>query len=231
MFDWITGMVERTGYVGIALLMLLENVFPPIPSELIMPLAGFSAARGQLNLVMVVLAGTVGSVAGAMFWYYVGRWLGCERLKQLAARHGRWLTVTPGEVDAAAGWFRRHCGKSVLLGRLIPTVRTLISVPAGITEMALSKFLVYSVAGTGIWSGFLVGAGYLLEDQYERVAAWVNPVANLVIGMIAVYYIYRVATFRPREILSNEEERRRVGAAGRKRQDHARWHRHAGRWR
>jgi membrane protein DedA with SNARE-associated domain len=199
MFDWIGSFMERTGYVGIALLTLLENVFPPIPSELIMPLAGFKAARGEFNLTLVVLAGSFGSVAGAAFWYYVGRWLGRERLKKLAARHGRWLTVSPKDIDAAASWFQRHCGKSVLIGRLVPTVRTLISVPAGIAEMPLRKFLAYSAVGTAIWSGFLAATGYALEDQYRNVAGWVNPVTNIVIGILIVWYAYRVITFRSKD--------------------------------
>jgi len=198
MFDWITRLVEETGYVGIAFLMLLENVFPPIPSELIMPLAGFTAARGDLSLALVVLAGTVGSVAGATVWYAVGLWLGCERLKRLAGRHGRWLTLAPEEVDQAADWFQRHCGASVFLGRLVPAVRTLISVPAGIAGMALGQFLLYSTLGTVLWMGFLAGAGYLLEDQHKTVSTWLNPVSNLIVGGIFVWYVYRVVTFRPR---------------------------------
>nr|WP_246499927.1 DedA family protein [Azospirillum soli] len=197
-------MVEQTGYLGIAVLMLVENVFPPIPSELIMPLAGFTAARGELSLALVVLAGTAGSVAGALFWYYVGRWLGCERLKRLAARHGRWLTLGPEEIDDAAHWFQRHCGASVFFGRLIPAVRTLISVPAGIAGMALVRFLIYSAAGTAIWSAFLAGSGYLLEDQYQKVSGWVNPVSNLILGATAVWYVYRVITFRPKEARPKE---------------------------
>ncbi|MBK3734592.1 DedA family protein [Azospirillum brasilense] len=199
MFEWIADMVEGGGYAGIALLMLLENVFPPIPSELIMPLAGFVAARGDLSLPLVVLAGTVGSVAGALFWYYAGRWLGSERLKRLAARHGRWLTVAPAQVDEATGWFRRHSAASVLIGRLIPAVRTLISVPAGIAGMGLVRFLVYSTLGTALWSLVLAGAGYLLEGQYDKVSGWMDPVAKLVIAAFAGWYAYRVATFRPQE--------------------------------
>lgn len=199
MFDWITGLVERTGYAGIALLMFLENVFPPIPSELIMPLAGFTAARGELSLVPVVLAGTAGSVAGAVLWYWLGYRLGCERLKRFAARHGRWMTVAPEDVDQAAGWFRRHCGASVFFGRLVPAVRTLISVPAGIAEMTLGRFLLYSTLGTAVWTALLAGGGYLLEDQYQKVSGWVNPVSNVVLAACAVWYLYRVVTFRPRE--------------------------------
>jgi membrane protein DedA with SNARE-associated domain len=105
MFDWAVGLVEETGYIGIALLMLAENVFPPIPSELVMPIAGFITARGDLSAIGVVAAGTAGSLAGALLWYYVGRSVGCERIKGWAGRHGRWLTISPEEVDEAAALF------------------------------------------------------------------------------------------------------------------------------
>lgn len=196
MFDWVTGLVEQTGYLGIAFLMLAENVFPPIPSELIMPLAGFTAARGELNVVGVLLAGAVGSLAGALVWYYVGLWLGEERLKRWAARHGRWLTVTPGEVDQATAWFRRHGYLAVLFGRLVPAVRTLISVPAGIARMGLPIFLLYSGIGTVVWTTFLLAGGYLLEGRYQQVQEWLNPVSNAVIIVLVAWYLYRVVTFR-----------------------------------
>jgi membrane protein DedA with SNARE-associated domain len=199
MFDWMTEFVETTGYVGIALLMLAENVFPPIPSELIMPLAGFSAAQGQLSIIGVALAGIVGSLAGALLWYGVGRWLGCERLKRFAARHGKWLTLSPGEIDQAQSWFNRHGSKAVLIGRVVPGVRTLISVPAGIAEMPLSPFLLYSGLGTALWSTLLAGAGYLLEAKYEAVATYLNPVANIVFGILVMWYLYRLATRRSQD--------------------------------
>jgi len=196
MFDWITGFVVRSGYVGVLLLMLAENVVPPIPSELIMPLAGFTAARVQLSLALVILAGTVGSLLGAVLWYYVGKRLGLERLKHLAARHGRWVTLSPDVVDRADGWFRRHGAKAVFFGRLIPTVRTLISVPAGIACMPLPAFLAWSVLGTSLWTALLAGAGYLLQSQYERVSDYLNPVSTVVVVLIIGWYLYRVATFR-----------------------------------
>jgi len=198
MFDWVTHAMQQSGYIGIVLLMFAENLFPPIPSEVIMPLAGFTAARGEFNIYLVVLAGTLGSVLGALFWYFVGRWLGCERIKRQAVRHGRWLTVSPEEVDNAAAWFRRHCGKAVFLGRLVPTVRTLISVPAGIAGMDLGLFLLYSTLGTVIWTTLLAVAGYLLESQYQQVATYLNPVANIIFVLIVLWYLYRVVTFRPR---------------------------------
>jgi membrane protein DedA with SNARE-associated domain len=198
MFGWITGFITQSGYFGIALLMLVENVFPPIPSELIMPLAGYSASQGQLNIVLVVIAGTVGSVAGAVFWYYVGLWLGCERIRRFAARHGRWLTITPEEVDHARDWFGRHGGKAVFLGRLVPAVRTLISIPAGIAEMRLTKLLVYSTVGTVLWTGVLALSGYLLGNQYQQVSTWLSPVTNVVVAGLIAWYLYRVVTFSPK---------------------------------
>jgi membrane protein DedA with SNARE-associated domain len=176
--------------------MFAENVFPPIPSELIMPLAGFAAARGELNVVLVVLAGSVGSLLGAWFWYEIGRRVGAERLKRWTGRHGRWLTLGPEEVDQARDWFGRHGGKAVLLGRMVPAVRTLISVPAGIAGMPLGRFLAFSAVGTVVWTGVLAAAGLLLEDQYGRVSGWVNPVSNLALAGMVLWYLYRVATFR-----------------------------------
>lgn len=198
MFGWIEGFVAQAGYLGLALLMFVENVFPPIPSELIMPMAGHAAARGEMTLGLVVLAGSGGSLLGALLWYGIGRWLGARRLRQLAARHGRWLTLAPEEVDQACGWFNRHGGKAVLFGRMVPAVRTLISVPAGIAGMAMAGFLAFSAVGTAIWSAALAVAGYLLEGRSEAVSAWLDPISTaIVVGLVGVY-VYRVATFRRR---------------------------------
>jgi membrane protein DedA with SNARE-associated domain len=195
MFDWITSVLDATGALGVGFLMLLENVFPPIPSELVMPLAGFVAARGEVGLVAVILAGSVGSLLGALLWYYLGRALGHDRLRSLAARHGRWLTLAPEEVDRAEAWFLRHGGAAVFLGRLVPGVRMLISVPAGVARMPLPRFLAWSAAGTVIWTAALAGAGFLLEGRYELVGHWVNPVSNVVVVGLVALYIWRVATF------------------------------------
>jgi len=197
--DWITGF-EEMGSLGIAVLMFAENVFPPIPSELIMPLAGFSAARGELNLMIVIIAGSIGSLLGALLWYYIGRKIGAERLERWAAKHGRWLTLSPNEVEQSCAWFNRHGGKAVFIGRLISAVRTLISVPAGIAGMPLDSFLLYSAAGTILWTALLATAGYLLESQYDKVAHWMNPISNVVIGLVVLGYLYRVVRFRQRQI-------------------------------
>ncbi len=197
MDQWISDFLARTGYAGVALLMFAENVFPPIPSELIMPLAGFAAARSTLSLPLVVLAGTLGSVLGAMPWYVAGRALGTERLKAWAARHGRWLTVSPADIDTAQEAFNRHCGKAVLLGRMVPAVRTLISAPAGIARMSLTRFLTYSAIGSTLWCAALAAAGYALGEDHERISDYLGPVSTGVVAGIAVVYVWRVIRWSP----------------------------------
>ena len=195
MFDWITGFVESAGYAGIALLMFAENVFPPIPSEVIMPLAGFTAARGELNLIGVVAAGTFGTLAGALVWYYIGLRLGLDWIKGIARRHGRWLTLDETGIDNASRWFQRHGRMALVLGHLVPAVRTLISVPAGVSRMHLVPFLAASALGTVAWTAVLTAAGYLLQSQYERVEGYANIGTNIVLGLMLAWYAYRVVTW------------------------------------
>ena len=208
MFEFITEFLEKSGYLGVFALMALENIFPPIPSEMIMPFAGFVVARGDLNLVGVLLAGTAGSVAGALPWYYAAKVYGCERLKRIAGgSHARWLTVTPEDIDQALESFRKHGRKAVLFGRLIPAVRTLISVPAGLGKMSLGQFLLYSSIGSLAWTGLLTAAGFLLENNYKEVATYVDPVSKVVLGAMLAWYLYRVITWRkPAQADSRKKE-------------------------
>lgn len=199
MFDWISGFVDAVGAIGIAVLMFLENVFPPIPSELIMPLGGFNAAAGREHLLAVIVAGSLGSLAGALLWYWIGRRLGTQRLKRLAARHGRWLTILPEDLDRSNAWFDRHGGSAVLIGRLIPTVRTFISVPAGVARMPMASFLAFTTVGTVSWTTVLAMAGYLLQAQYGLVAGWLDPVSTAVVVGIVGLYLWRVATYGRRK--------------------------------
>ena len=189
MVDWVTHLVQSAGYWGIALLMFLENVFPPIPSEVIMPLGGFVAGRGDLSFWGVLLAGTVGSVAGQLPFYYLGYAVGEGRVKRLADKYGKWLTVSGDDVAKSVGWFDRHGGKAVLLCRFVPGVRTLISLPAGIQKMNLAKFLAYSTLGMGAWAGVLAYLGRLLGANYGRVADYVGPASYVVFGLIAAALI------------------------------------------
>jgi len=197
-FDFITEFMQSGGYLAVFALMALENIFPPIPSELIMPFAGFVAARGDLSVVGVLIAGTAGSVAGALPWYYAGKVYGKERLEAFADKHARWLTVTHGDIEHAMESFEKHGRKIVLFGRLIPAIRTLISVPAGLACMPIGQFLLYSTVGSLVWTGILTGAGYMLESQYERVAEYVDPVSKAVLIGLLGWYLYRVATFKKR---------------------------------
>lgn len=211
MFEMITGFLEKSGYLGVFALMALENIFPPIPSEMIMPFAGFIVARGDLNLAGVLLAGTAGSVVGALPWYYAAKVYGCERLKRLAERHGRWLTIDADDIDKALESFRRHGRKTVLFGRLIPAVRTLISVPAGLANMSLGRFLLYSSIGSLAWSGLLVAAGFLLENRYTEVAKYLDPVSKTIFGALLAWYLYRVVSYRKPEKSASRPARHEQG--------------------
>ena len=198
MFDWIISVLGSAGYLGLALLMFLENVFPPLPSELIMPLAGFLAHQGQMNPVLAVLSGAAGSLAGAWLWYAVPRRIGRARLEKFIDRHGRWLTMTPEDLKRASDVFARHDRAAVFFGRMLPAIRTLISVPAGFADMPLTVFLVLSAAGSVIWVGALTGLGYVLGSQYQTVSDWVNPVSNVVVGGIVLWYLSRVLSGKGR---------------------------------
>jgi len=196
MFEWITALIDRAGYAGIAFVMFLEGVFPPIPSWLVMPLAGFEASSGRLSPVLVVLAGTVGSTLSAICWYSVSKLVGIAQVKHFAARHGRWLTLDPSQIDRADRWFVRHGGSAVLVGRLIPIFRHLISVPAGVFGMDLRKFLLFTAIGDGLWNCLLMSAGYALRAEYPRVRDYLGPVASAVLLCVAMAYLIRLLTWR-----------------------------------
>lgn len=189
MVEWITNTMNSLGYWGIGLLMFLENLFPPIPSELIMPLAGFTVAQGKLQFVPVVMAGVLGTVLGALPWYYAGEILGEQRLKSLADRYGKWLTISSKDITRATGWFDNHGSKAVFFCRLVPGVRTLISLPAGISKMPLVPFLVYSTLGTLLWVSLLTYAGYVLGDNYEVVEVYLGPVSKIVVASLLFGFI------------------------------------------
>lgn len=189
MLEWITNTINSLGYLGIALMMCLETVVTPIPSELIMPLAGFTVAQGKLSFLYVVVAGTTGSVMGALPWYYVGKHLGEERLKRLADRYGKWLGISAKEIGKARSWFDRHGGKTVFFCRLVPGVRTWISVPAGISHMPFVPFLLYSALGSLLWTGLLTYAGYALGANYSLVAKYIAPASKIVMVALLIALI------------------------------------------
>ena len=197
MTDWIIQTISNWGYVGIFLVMLAESIFPPIPSELIIPFAGFAAANGELNFFGVIAAATIGAVVGMLPWYFAGRIFGLERVRFLSDRFGRWLTLNAEEIDTAIGFFQRFGPIIVLFGRLMPIIRTLISIPAGLAKMPLPVFLLASTTGALIWNTVLTSAGYILHEHYELVEVVLDPLSYIVLAAVVLLYIFRVVTWKP----------------------------------
>ena len=197
MTQFVFDLVEKGGYWGVALLMLLETIFPPIPSEVIMPLAGVVASRGELSLPLVIVAGTLGAMVGNFFWYAVAKLLGLDRFRPFIERYGRWLTMDWQEIERAHRLFDEHGGTIVFVGRMLPTVRSLVSVPAGLLRMKLVPFLIWSTLGSAIWTGGLAIAGWVLGSQVDDVEKVLGPLSIAVIGAIVLWYIYRVIMWRP----------------------------------
>ena len=171
---------EWIGYGTILLAMFLENLFPPIPSELIMPLGGFYVQQGQLHFLPVVLAGLLGTVLGAFPWYGIGRLANEERLQNWVQKYGRWIGISSEELSKSRRWFNRYGSSLVFWGRLIPGIRTLISVPAGIEMMPLLPFIAWTTAGSLIWTLLLTIAGQILGESYEQVAIIIEPFSQLI---------------------------------------------------
>jgi len=197
MTDWIIQTISQLGYLGIFLVMLAESIFPPIPSELIIPFAGFAAANGDLNLFGVLAAATIGAVVGMLPWYFAGRLFGLDRVRYLADRFGRVMAFNADEIDMAVGWFKRFGPVIVLFGRLIPLIRTLISIPAGLSRMSLPVFLAASTTGALVWNTFLTMAGYILHEHYEVIEVVLDPLSYIVLGLVVVLYLLKVITWKP----------------------------------
>lgn len=182
--NWVQDVIDRLGYVGVAVLIALENLFPPIPSELILPLTGFLAGQGRMWLPAAVLAATIGSVVGALALYGLGAWWGEERLRRIVDRYGRYLLLSEKDLDRAIDWFNDHGGRAVLIGRLAPVVRSLVSIPAGVARMHLGAFVLYTVIGSAIWNSVLIGLGWWLGDRWELVEDYMTYVQIVVIAAI-----------------------------------------------
>ena len=191
MFEWITSVIARLGYAGIAALTFLENLFPPIPSELVIPLAGFVAAQGDLRLGLVIVMGSIGSLAGALVWYAIGKRVGEQRLRKWVDRHGRWLTLSAQDVDRAQQWFQRHGAAAVFFGRLIPGVRTFVSLPAGFSSMPLGPFLLYSALGTAVWTAALAYAGVMLQANFTLLGDYIDIATNALLGLGGILLVRR----------------------------------------
>ena len=194
-----TDVMDALGEIGVGVLVLSENVFPPIPSEVVLPLAGYLASRGRMDLTLVIVAATVGSVLGALLLYEVGVRTGRARLRRFID----WMPLLEGEdLDRAESWFARHGEASVLLGRCVPVVRSLISVPAGFAEMPRWRFLVLTAIGSGLWNAVFVGAGYALGEQFdeiERYSGWLNTAVYAAIAVLLLLGLRRALRRRRAE--------------------------------
>lgn len=182
--EWVLIIMEQFGLLGVTVMMFLENVFPPIPSELIMPAAGFAAAMGKMNLVLVIISGTLGSVLGALPLYYLGTVFDEKRLFSLAEKYGKYVLVKPSDVTNAQDWFHKYGKTVIFFGRMVPAIRSLISIPAGMARMPMLPFLVLTAIGSAIWTTILAYAGYILGANYEQVEAFIEPISKIVVIVV-----------------------------------------------
>jgi membrane protein DedA with SNARE-associated domain len=196
--EWILHLIEHGGYWGITLLMFIENVFPPIPSEVIMGLGGIAMARGTMNFWPLLLAGTAGSTLGNYVWFLVGERYGYQHLKPFVRRWGRWLTLEWDDVERASRFFRRYGQWIVFVMRFSPFLRTMISLPAGMACMRHAKFLAFTFAGAAVWNTALIRGGHWLSDYFAEAQGWLNGIiiASLVLALSV--YAWRFATWKPR---------------------------------
>ncbi|WP_237222921.1 DedA family protein [Rothia nasimurium] len=181
--DWVISVMEAIGSPGVGLAVFLENVFPPIPSEVILPLAGFTASQGSMNVVAAFIWATVGSLAGAYFLYYLGAAIGANRLRKIAA--WMWL-VKVEDVDAALAWFDKYGKASILIGRVIPGIRSLISIPAGIDRMNPLTFGLYTLLGSSVWNALLIYCGWILGENWHAVEGVIDQYSKVVYALVAL---------------------------------------------
>ena len=192
MAEWVLSVIRGGGYAGLAALAAIECLFPPIPSELIFPLAGYLAQQGQLTIAGCIVAGAVGNTIGSVPLYLLGRRVGRKRVESFVERHGRWASITPDELQRTQRWFDCHGGAAVLLAHLVPGLRSLIALPAGIAEMPLWRFVLFTLVGAAIWTAALVWLGVLLRENFAEVGRWLDPVVWVVLGGAVAAYVWRV---------------------------------------
>lgn len=184
--EWVQEVIRTLGYPGITIVMFLEVIFPPIPSELIMPFAGFLAGRGEMNIVLVILAGNIGSITSAIFLYYVGAWAGEPVVRRFVKKYGRFMMVSEKDLDRTLHIFNTRGELVIFFGRLIPLVRTFISLPAGMDRMSMRKFVTYTTIGSTVWNTFLAVGGMILGENWEDLMELVDRYSKVTYALIAV---------------------------------------------
>ena len=210
--NWVQDVINQFGYFGVALLVVIENIFPPIPSEIVLPFAGFVAQQGSAgvaqsdtSVIGMMIAATIGSVVGALILYVISSAIGPERLRAFVQRFGRWFGVKQTDLLRAEAWFDRRSFVAVLVGRCVPLIRSIVSIPAGFRRMKLTSFILLTAVGSAVWNIALIGAGAILGDQWERVGEYVGVFQWLVIAAILLLLV--------RFVYSKLQNRRRQNGA------------------
>jgi len=191
---WIESVIEKIGYLGVALLVGLENVIPIIPSEIVQPYAGFVAQRDNKSVVLMIIVATLGSVVGSLVMYGIAAWIGPIRLRAFIVRYGKFVGVSEHELTRAEAWFDRNAVVSVLIGRCVPLIRSVVSIPAGFRKMKLLPFIVCTFVGSLLWNIFLIGAGAMLGDNWESVTKYMSAIQYVVVAAIVVVVVRFVWT-------------------------------------
>ncbi|MBC2026453.1 DedA family protein [Listeria welshimeri] len=195
METWITSIMADFGYIGIFLLIMVENLFPPIPSEIILTFGGFMTTVSSLNVVIVIIVATLGSVVGAILLYKVASYFGKERLTKIVLKYGRILRLKESDIERAESFFLKYGSWAVFLCRMIPLIRSLISIPAGMTKMKMSRFLVLTTAGSLLWNTVLIGLGALLGESWNEIVVFMDSFSTIIYSIIAGLLIVGLAFF------------------------------------
>jgi len=190
---WAEAIISSMGYPGLTIVMFLENLFPPIPSEIVLPLAGSLTTTGRFSILGVVFWGMIGSVAGALFFYALGKLLGEDRVRWIITKFGKYLTISNEDFDRSLRWFDRYGDWVIFFGRMVPIVRSLISIPAGLASMNMVKFIFYTILGTSLWNFVLSFAGRLLGASWPVVADWIGVYQNVVIVVCGIAVVLFLA--------------------------------------
>ncbi|MDT0091114.1 DedA family protein [Listeria marthii] len=195
METWITSIMADFGYIGIFVLIMVENLFPPIPSEIILTFGGFMTTVSSLNVVMVIIVATLGSVVGAILLYKVASYFGKERLTKIVLKYGRILRLKESDIERAESFFLKYGSWAVFLCRMIPLIRSLISIPAGMTKMKMSRFLVLTTAGSLLWNTVLIGLGAMLGESWNEIVVFMDSFSTIIYSVIAILVVVGLGFF------------------------------------
>ena len=196
MQEMIIEIMNNFGYLGVFLLIAIENVFPPIPSEVILLFGGFMTTFSDMNIVGVIISSTLGSVLGAIILYYIGKILNKERLKKIiTSKPGKILRLKPEDIDKADEWFDTKGNKTVFFCRFVPIIRSLISIPAGMSEMPIKKFLIYTAAGSLIWNAALTIAGSIVGENWTSILDIMNKYSHIILVLLIIIFVIAVVLF------------------------------------